>query len=138
MMIKERFMKELKIACREEAVQYGKIRELIDVSLKDEEILSFYITLGSSPKFPDTLLDVLVLTKSLIYNFEVKKTEAGMNVFRLENFWSLAEETKKDWVYINFFFNQIGSVDLVLYDKIGKINKMRDFIYDVKKQAWRK
>ena len=127
-----------------EAVDYMRL----EILLKDEELSSVvkeigdcvpldkvaasYISAGPTPSFPDTLLDVFLLTDAFIYNYELNaQGDERWFTLPLTSISYIVEnrfpQDEGFWSVVIVIRSRVGEPGLVLQDKITHKDKMREF-----------
>jgi len=131
------FLKELKDACEKKELDYSGVINWIETHIKETNPISYYIALGPSPKFSLTQVDIFILTKDSLRNFELKKEDEKIYSFYTIPLVSFKEALKKEWASAEFTFTQLGG-GFIINDRSENIDKLREFAGEVLKHFWRK
>lgn len=132
-MTSESFNKDFASACYDADISFVKT-ELICKDVSDlvnlDTLISYYICTPPLPGYPETRLDIFLLTKDFIYNYEIKDSGDIWTVIPLtaiSHFRESAWVRDDFWALIVSTYRASDSDVLVILDKLDNKRELRKF-----------
>lgn len=133
-MISESFNEDFASACVDAGIgglDCTRISNGISEFVNLDGLRAYYISTQPLPGFPKTKLDIFLLTKKFMYNYEITEDEEVWSIVPLANISHMRESrwsTDEYWalnILINPPSDQNGA--LVIIDSIGNRHQLREF-----------
>ena len=105
---------------------YKDVSDLVNL----DTIISYYICIPPLPGYPETRLDIFLLTKDFIYNYEIKGSGDIWTVIPLT---AISHFRESVWIYDDFWaliistYRASDSDVLVILDKLDNKRELRKF-----------
>ncbi len=130
--MKEKFLEELEAFCKASSVDLsevsGKLLELVG----EEEITCYHIVKGPLPGFPNTILDVFILTCQCLYNCEITPDGSFCTLLPLDCMTLISEELSEDKKFLSINFWAPAEMSLILQDRLENRKALQNFLKAVK------
>ncbi len=130
-MLDSEFIKDIKALCEATGMNLAQVTSELEKMFGEEVIVSFFITYGSSPLFPNNLGEVFALSEQCLYDYEIAKDGARCHTFFLDSISEITEESS-EVEFLDVHFHSSAGVGLVLIEKKDKKNEIRRFCTEVK------
>lgn len=104
----KKFVSEATATCRNKEVPYAEIEEWIHTSIPNvkKEISGFLISVGPTPKYKTLLVDIHILTDSVLHEFTVFKKEKEHSIYQLKAIIAVWEHVvQEEFLQFQFFAN---------------------------------
>jgi len=129
----EKFLLNLENCCKEKEIDFKVISGWILNRLK-EKILKYYITIEQNPEFPQTIMDVLILTKRFIYDFDIRKDARILSFYQLSDISGLYEEELTEKIFLRILIGGISVLAVV--DNKNNVKQLREFVDEIYNSVW--
>lgn len=107
--MKEKVLNELQTLCGTVGLDSQKVSAELSEFIGLDEVIDYYIARGSLPSFPNTLVDVIVLTEKSLLDCEVRKKGRLFYVLPLKGIVQIAETfTGKNDEFLSLQFRIAG------------------------------
>ena len=130
-MLDSEFLKDIEALCEATAMNFAQVTSELENLFGEDVIVSFIITYGSNPSFPDNLGEIFALSEQCLYDYEIGKNGALCHTLFLDSISEITEGSLEDG-FLDFHFHSSGSAGLVLIEKKDKKDEIRRFCAEVK------
>lgn len=132
-MDEKNLVSDLQAFCKSIPVDFAEARYGVAKLAGEETILDYCITQGPAPQFPNTLLEVFMLTEKCMYDYEIKKGGVLEHCIVLSQLEQISEaHLAEDYFAVHFY---AGGHSLVLVEKLKRLDYVRDFVAKVRSQV---
>lgn len=130
---KEDLISEVKSAC----IKIGFNPELATKELlaliNELGIIDYYITTCIPTKmFPNTLMDVWILCKKVLFDYEIQKGGSIYHVVLLDDIVKIAEEIQEGFAVVSIYAGSL--VGLACFAKLDQRDRLRKFFINLKEE----
>jgi hypothetical protein len=134
MNVKEKLFQEVKTLCDGVGLNFENIGGELSDLVRDDEVLGYYASRGPFPAFSDTILDIFVLGKRCLYDYEWRQSGSVCEVLLFNSITEIAEAfSGEEDDFFSIYFLSVGdSRGLILQDKLEKKERLREFSRMVK------
>lgn len=126
---KATLLQEFRKYCKDLEFDFEESSQEIQELISSEKVIDYYLSRGPFPSFPETIIDVFILTEKFLYNFEITKEGPLRHMIPLNMVTSIAESfseiENEKFLCIQFRYGGVSSA--VLQDKLTKKNNLRKF-----------
>lgn len=127
------FLVEINKACRKKKVSFAKLKKWIQESIPniEKETSIFLVSLGPTPTFPNLLLDIHILTDSILHEFSIYKRKQRHYIYNMKKLSSI-RDTRTDG-YVTFdFMSDTGDLFAIEIDE-KELKTLNEFVQAVLK-----
>ncbi len=128
MTVREKLFSEVKTICKDTALDFTKVSQELLEFIDSDEVLEYFILQGPFPSFPDTIFEVVIVSKRCLYDFEMKQKGALHHVLPLGQIIEISEdfgtEEAEDYLSVRFRVSALGT-GLVFQSKLKDIGNVR-------------
>lgn len=125
------FLKEINSLCETIATDFAQVKSELEGMIGDDKIVSYLLTKGSNPSFPNNLGEVFVLSEHCLYDYEIQKEGALCHVLFLSAISEITENHLSD-EFMEFHFHTASGIDLMMVDKKDRKTQLREFCMKLK------
>ena len=127
----EKFLGEIKNACKEKDVAYEDLKRWIYETIPNVEKIAsaFHVSIGPTPKFQDLLVDVHILTGSILHEFTVKEGKDEYNIYQPKAINTVQQTTSQG--VVEFRFLSSGSLLFTIEIEEKYLDNTRRFVHQV-------
>ncbi len=130
-MLDSEFLKEIEALCEATTTNFAQVASELEGMFGDDVIVSYFLTYGSNPTFPNNLGEVFALSEQCLYDYEIRKDGTLCHMLFLDSISEITEgQSKGD--FLDFHFRGSGGIGLVLVEKKNKKDQIREFCMKVK------
>jgi len=129
---------DLNIVCDTMGLKFVEIKSDLEDFIGADPVIGYYFAPGPSPMLSTLVLDIFVLTDQYLCNHEVSKKENQYSkacyVVFLQQLTAIREkpERQKEDEFIGIHFDTSGGPGLALYDKLIRMEDIREFCLKTK------
>jgi hypothetical protein len=115
--------------CKDSVLDSTKVSQELSEFIGNDEVLEYYILSGPFPIFPDTMFEIVMLSKKCLYDFEIKEQGALRHVLPLSQIIQISEEfggeEAEKYITVHFRVSALGT-GLVFQSKLKDIRNIRE------------
>ncbi len=132
-MISESFLKDLASNCVDANINLRSVPEIrgeIEDFVELDTLAAYYISVPPLPEYPEIELDIFLLTKDFIYNYEVNKSGNSWAVIPLTSVPYFRESVWTDSNFWSLIISTSGVSDedaVIILDKLEKKSEIHKF-----------
>ena len=137
MSVRERLFSEFETLCKGAGLDFGKMSQELSEFIGADEVIDYYIAQEPLESFPDTRLDVLMLSQKSLYDYEVQQKGVLLHVLPLRWITGISERfggEEEDVFIVAFEASGLGS-GLACEGKWSESGKLRRFSSAVRKKV---
>lgn len=137
MNMNEKLFDKLQALCKTTDINSERAGRELSEFIGDDKVADWLITQGPHPSFPETLFEVWVVSKTFLYDYEVRKLGSLQHIIPMSKIIGISEnfEQREPENYLTVFFKTAGlGTGLVLQGKLKDNKIIRGFIKAVKQQ----
>lgn len=124
---KERLFQELETLCKGAELDFERISGELSEFIGRDEIIDYHIAQAPLPDFPDTVLDIMVLSGKCLYDYDLRQKGALLHAQPLSRIVEVAERfIEGDFLSLHFKIGELGA-GLILQGKLSESGNMRRF-----------
>lgn len=135
--VRERLFQELETVCKGAELDFEKTSRELSELIGSDGVIDYYIAQAPLPNFPDTVLDIMVLSGKCLYDYEVRQNERSLrHMLRLSAIVEITEafsEVEQEFLTLTFAPAGFGT-GLVLQDKLSKSGNLHRFSSAVRRK----
>lgn len=128
--IKEKLLQELKNACKGTELDFERISGGLSEFIGHGEVVDYYIAQAPLPDFPDTILNIMVLSGKCLYDYEARQNRQSLrHVLLLSEIVTIEERfTGEGDEFLRVDFSPAGlGGGLVTESKLSESGNLRRF-----------
>lgn len=140
MVTKESLLKEVETVCKVTGSKFDEISSELLEFIGEYEVIDYYIAVGSTPEYPDLVLDIMLLTNDCICDFDVRKNGIKLHIQPLKSIIEITESyvgDKEDYISTAFTISGTGG-GVELQVKRNEARNVRRFSRSVRSQMFKK
>lgn len=135
--VKERLFQELETVCKGAELDFEKTSRELSEFIGSDEVIDHHIAQAPLPDFPDTVLDIMVLSGKCLYDYEVRQNGQSLrHVLRLSAIVGIAERfsgAEQEFLALTFAATGFGA-GLVVQDKLSESGNLHRFSSAVRRK----
>lgn len=130
---KQIFFQEIDKACAKLPIKSKELIGEISDSIGSDEVVDYYMTFGPFPDFPETILDLFILTREYLFNFELIKEGSLRHFIPLNEISAISESFSKleDQDFIAAHIRHSSLYSTIVFDKLINKENQRKFLTSV-------
>lgn len=134
---KERLFQELELSAKGAELDFERISGELSEFIGRDEVVDYYVARAPLPDFPDTVLNIMVLSGKWLYDYEARQNKQSLHhVLRLSEIVTIEEHfTGEEDKFLSVHFRPAGlGGGLVTEGELSESENLRRFSSAVRKK----
>lgn len=130
MTVREKLFSEVETLCKDTGLDSKMTSQELSELIGEEEVFDYCATRGPLPSYPDTVFDILVLSKKFLHDYEMKQQGLLHHILPLRTILGVTESFEKkdeeEFLSVGFLISSLGA-GLTFQGKLSDIKNIRRF-----------
>lgn len=137
MNVKKKLFDEFQALCKTMSMKSEKVGRELSEFISGDEVIEWLIVQGPLPSFPETQLEVWVVSDTVLYDFEVRKLGSLQHILPMSKMVGIEESFEErgteEYLSVRFVTEAFGT-GLILQGKLKDSKNIRRFSKAVKQR----